>query len=143
MRSTSLSNGKIRPDSFPDIDDAVQREFQALREFLVEIEQVPTESNGKSNGATIVMPATNGQKRTWWIILEGVVRLPLISAVRERLSRVPGCVAAQVVSLSPGEVRLSVTTTCQVDERQLEFVLGACDDVPRAKVIARNMRPVG
>ena len=138
-----MPNGKTRSDTFPDIDDAVQREFQALREYLVEIEQTPADGNGKSNGATIVMPATNGQKRTWWVILQDIDRLPLVSAVRERLSRVPGCVAAQVVSLSPSEIRLSVTTTCQVDERQLEFVVGACDDVPHAKVIARNIRPVG
>jgi len=138
-----LPNGKTRSDSFPNIDDAVQREFQALREYLVEIEQTPTNGNGKSNGATIIMPASNGQMRAWWVILQGVDRLPLISAVRERLARVPGCVAAQVVSLSPSEVRLSITTTCNVDERQLEFVLGACNDVPIAKVIARNIRPVG
>jgi hypothetical protein len=138
-----LPNGKTRTDSFPDIDDAVQREFQALREFLVEIEQTPTNGNGKSNGATIVMPATNGQTRTWWVVLQGVERLPLVSAVRERLSKVPGCVAAQVVSLSADEIRLSITTTCQVDERQLEFVLGLCNDIPISKVIARNSRPVG
>jgi hypothetical protein len=139
----SLPNGKTRSDSFPDIDDAVQREFQALREYLVEIEQTPTNGNGISNGATIVMPATNGQKRTWWVILQGIERLPLVSAVRERISKVPGCVAVQVVSLSPSEIRLSVTTTCQVDERHLEFVLGACNDIPNAKIIARNIRPVG
>jgi hypothetical protein len=138
-----LPNGKTKADSFPDIDDAVQREFQALREYLVEIEQTPSNGNGKSNGATIVMPATNGQKRTWWVVLQGIERLPLVSAVRERISRVPGCVAVQVVSLSPSEIRLSVTTTCQVDERQLEFVLGACNDVPNAKIIARTIRPVG
>jgi hypothetical protein len=135
--------GKTRSDSFPNVDDAVQREFQALREYLVEIEQTPSNGNGTSNGATIIMPATHGQMRTWWIILQGVDRLPLVSNVRERLSRVPGCVAAQVVSLSLNEIRLSITTTCNVDERQLEFVLGACNDIPNAKIIARNIRPVG
>ena len=137
-----MPNGKTRSDSFPDIDDAVQREFQALREFLVEIEQTPANGNGKPNGATIVMPVTNGQTRAWWVVLQGVERLPLVSAVRERLAKVPGCVAAQVVSLSADEIRLSITTTCQVDERQLEFVLGLCNDIPKSKVIARNTRPV-
>lgn len=137
-----MLNGKNRSDSFPNIDVAVQREFQALREYLVEIEQTPTNGNGKSNGATLIMPATNGQMRAWWVILQGIDRLPKVSAARERLSRVPGCVAAQVVSLSPSEVRLSITTTSNVDECQLEFALGACSDVPNAKVIARNSRPV-
>jgi hypothetical protein len=120
----------------------VQREFQALREFLVEIEQTPSNDNGKSDGATIVMPSSNGKPRAWWVILRGIDRLPIVTDVRERISRIPGCMAAQVVALSSSEIRLSVTTTCQIDDRQLEFVVGACNDVPEAQIIARNMRPV-
>lgn len=136
--------GKPNPEPFPDVNEAVQREFLALREYLARIEQARPNGNGKPNGATIVMPPTNGngQKRAWWIVLQGVERLPVISAVRQRLNKLPGCVAAQVVSLSSTEVRLSVTTTCQVDQQQLEFVIAACRDVPKAQVIARNMRPV-
>ncbi len=136
--------GRTRTESFPDVDEAVQREFLALREYLARIEKPATNGNGKPNGTTIVMPPSNGtdQKRAWWVILHGIERLPTVSAVRERLSRLPGCIAAQVVSLSSTEIRLSVTTTCQVDQQQLEFVIGACRDVPNAQVIARNMRPV-
>jgi hypothetical protein len=139
-----LQIGRTPSESFPDIDEAVQREFLALREYLARIEQVTTTGHGNSNGATIVMPPskTNGQKRAWWVILQGVERLPTVAAVRDRLSRLPGCVAAQVVSLSSTEIRLSVTTTCQVDQQQLEFVISACRDVPKSQVIARNMRPV-
>lgn len=133
-----------KADSFPDIDEAVQREFLALREYLARIEQSASNGNGKPNGAKIVMPNGNGngQRRAWWIILQGVDRLPTISAVRERIAKLPGCLAAQVVSLSSSEARLSVTTTCQVDQNQLEFAVAACRDVPKAQVIVRNMRPV-
>jgi hypothetical protein len=142
MRRSSLSTGKPKPESFPNIDAAVQREFQALREFLVEIEQTPSNGNGKSNGATIVMPSSNGKPRAWWVILRGIERLPVVTDVRERIARLPGCMAAQVVSLSSSEIRLSVTTSCQIDERQLEFVVGACNDVRESQIIARSMRPV-
>lgn len=137
-----MSTGRPRPESFPNIDSAVQREFQALREFLVEIEQVPSAGSGKSNGATIVMPSSNGKPRAWWVVLRGVGRLPVVTDVRERIARIPGCMAAQVVSLSSTEIRLSVTTSCQIDERQLEFVVDACSDVPETQIIARSMRPV-
>ncbi len=137
-------NNRAKPEPFPDVEDAVQREFLALREYLAKIEQSKTNGNGKPNGATIVMPTANGsgQKRAWWVILQGINRLLTISAVRERLVRMPGCIAAQVVSLSSTEVRLSVTTTSQVEQRQLEFTVAACRDVQKSQVIARNMRPV-
>lgn len=136
--------GRTKAESFPDIDEAVQREFLALREYLARIEQPTANGNGKPNGATIVMPSSNGngQKRAWWIILHGIKRLTTVSTLRERLSRLPGCIAVQVVSLSSTEIRLSVTTTCVVEQEQLEFVIGACHDVSNAQVIARNMRPV-
>ncbi len=139
-----MSNEWSKPDSFPDIDDAVQREFLALREYLAHIEQAPANGNGTPNGATIVVPNGNGngQKRAWWIVLQGIDRLTTIAAVRDRLNRLPGCDAAQVVSLSSSEVRMSVTTSGLVDQKQLEFVVAACRDVPKAQVIARNMRPV-
>lgn len=137
-----MSTGRPRPESFPNIDAAVQREFQALREFLVEIEQTPSDGSGKSGSATIVMPSSNGKPRAWWVIMRGVERLPVVTDVRERISRMPGCMAAQVVSITSSEIRLSVTTTCQIDERQLDFVVGACHDVPEAQIVARSMRPV-
>ena len=139
-----MPNERAKPEPFPDIDEAVQREFLALREYLSNIEQSVPEGNGKPNGATIVMPNGNGngKKRAWWITLQGVDRLTTISAVRQRLAKMPGCDAAQVVSLSSTEVRLSVTTSFQVDKNQLEFAVAACRDVPKAQVIARNIRPV-
>ncbi len=140
-----LPIGRTKTDTFPDIDETVQREFLALREYLARIEQTTANGNGNPNGATIVMPSNNGngQKRAWWVILQGIERLPTVSRVRERLTRLPGCVAAQVVSLSSTEIRLSVTTTCQIDQQQLEYIISACRDVPKAQVIARNTRPVG
>ncbi len=144
FRRSPLPNERAKPESFPDIDDAVQREFLALREYLAHIEQPATNGNGKPNGATIVVPNGNGngQKRAWWIVLQGIDRLTTIAAVRQRLSKMPGCDAAQVVSLSSAEIRMSVTTSGHVDQKQLEFVVAACRDVPKAQVIARNMRPV-
>lgn len=140
-----MSLGPSKSESFPDIDGTVQREFVALREYLTHIEEPVTNGNGKPNGTTIVMPSNNGngQKRAWWVILQGIERLPTVTAVRERLSGLPGCVAAQVVSLSSTEIRLSVTTTSEVNQAQLEFIIAACRDVPKAQVIARNTRPVG
>jgi hypothetical protein len=139
-----LPSERPKADSFPDIDEAVQREFLALREYLTHIEQSVSNGDSKPSGARIVMPNGNGngQRRAWWIILQGVDRLPIISTVRERIARLPGCLAAQVVSLSSSEIRLSITTTGQVDQHQLEFAVAACHDVPKSQVIARNMRPV-
>ncbi len=136
--------GWKEPGAFPDIDETVQREFLALREYLARIETPSKDGVGVPDGATIVMPSTdeNCQKRTWWIVLQGVQRLPALAAAREQLSRMPGCIAAQVVSLSSTEIRLSVTTTCQVDQHQLEFVIANCRDVPKAQVMARTLRPV-
>ncbi len=144
FRSSALPVGWKEPGSFPDIDETVQREFLALREYLTRIEAPANGGNDVPVGATIVMPSTDAdcQKRTWWIVLQGIQRLPAVALVRERLSRMPGCVAAQVVSLSSTEIRLSVTTTCQVDQHQLEFVLANCRDVPKARVMARTLRPV-
>ena len=139
-----MPHDRPRPESFPDVDEAVQREFLALREYLAQIEQAGLNGNGKPDGTTIVVPNGNGngQKRAWWIVLQGVDRLTTISAVRERLSKSPGCIAAQVVSLSSTEIRLSVTTTYDVEQKQLEFVVAACRDVPQAQVIARNVKRV-
>lgn len=133
-----------------DIDSAVQREFQALSDFLARLEDLPPDiqsehtqiiNNGNGNGAS--HSNGNGHKLNWWVILRGVERLRDVFVLRQRLSDMPGCIAARVMELSSQEIQISMMTTSKVSKQQIEFAVLACGEVIEADIVLRSKTPVG
>lgn len=141
-----LENQQPAIGSFPEVDEAVQREFHALRDFLAGLEEGPSQTGQAPASHTEVVRAPQpapDQNLHWWVVLRGANRLPIIAALRERLAVMPGCIAAQVVDLTAEHVRIGLTTTAQIDRQQIEFAILACRDVSEADIILRTALAVG
>lgn len=150
----------------PVVNQAIEREFNALREFLAQLEQSPPGSlphpaAGAAPGSTPQVRAgttvighsrrdpapaprpprpTGDQVVYWWVVVHWVTLLPTVAALRERLAALPGAIAAQVIDISSREIRLGVITTPQVTREQLEFAVTACHDIPAAEIMLRTPR---
>jgi hypothetical protein len=123
--------------SFAEVDEAVEREFHALRAFLGQLEQAEPASREPARPAVLAPVEQSSETLLWWVLLSGSVRLALVAALRERLASMPGCLSAQVVELGPRQVRLGLTTTPQISRRQIDFAIMACRDIADAEISLR------
>ncbi len=124
----------------PDLDDSTLHEWDSLNNLLAELKQQSATTTGPGNFAIPALLGDGDGIARWVIVLHNVRNLTYVSRLRGELPRIPWCIAARVIEVGAGEIRVGVTTTRKIDLERITAAVAELVDEDQTATI--HVQPV-